>query len=116
MSEDTKTMKFIEKMGEGEAADYVKSQLAILKEQVDLQHSKLESLTEGTPYGSIEAVPDHDIFEDLPSECKDSEFWANLKEVAPILFCFASEVDPKVSSMRDQCVTAEILKTKSILS
>lgn len=75
----------------------------------------MEQLTAGTPYGSIEAVPDHDIFEDITKECKDSDFWVNFKEISPVLLCFATETDPSVSRERDLCVTGEILKTKSLL-
>jgi len=83
----------------------------LLKDQCD----KMEELTAGTPYGNIEAVPDHDIFQDIIKECKDSEFWINFKEISPVLLCFATETDPTVSRERDLCVTGEILKTKSLL-
>lgn len=91
------------------------AQLTKLKEQLDEQCQRMNSLTEGTPYGTIEAVPDHDIFADIVKECTDSEFWVNFKEISPVLLCFATEVDPSVSRERDLCVTGEILKTKSLL-
>jgi hypothetical protein len=75
----------------------------------------MNKLTEGTPYSGIEAVPDHDIFADIISECKDSEFWGNFKDISPVLLCFATETDPSVSKERDLCVTGEILKSKSLL-
>jgi len=86
-----------------------------LKDQVQAQCERMDALTAGTPYGSIEAVPDHDIFQDITKECKDSEFWINFKEISPVLFCFATEIDVSVSRERDLCVTGEILKTKSLL-
>lgn len=86
-----------------------------LKDLVDEQVEKMNQLTAGTPYGSIEAVPDHDIFEDISKECKDSDFWINFKEISPVLLCFATESDVSVSRERDLCVTGEILKTKSLL-
>lgn len=91
------------------------AQFAKLKEIVAEQCIKMENLTAGTPYGTIEAVPDHDIFQDIVKDCKDSEFWTNFKEISPVLLCFATEVDPSVSRERDMCVTGEILKTKSLL-
>jgi hypothetical protein len=87
----------------------------ILKERLEVQCGRMEALTAGTPYGSIEAVPDHDIFEDILKECKDSEFWSNFKEISPVLLCFATETHLEVSRERDLCVTGEILKTKSLL-
>jgi hypothetical protein len=86
-----------------------------LKDNVAAQVEKMEALTAGTPYGTIEAIPDHDIFADIIQECKDSEFWTNFKEISPVLLCFATETDPSVSRERDLCVTGEILKTKSLL-
>ena len=86
-----------------------------LTETVDLQVERMNKLTAGTPYGTIEAVPDHNIFEDIIKECKDSDFWTNFKEISPVLLCFATEVDPTVCRERDLCVTGEILKTKSLL-
>lgn len=86
-----------------------------IKEIVDKQVDRMHALTDGTPYGSIEAVPDHDIFEDITKECKDSDFWLNFKEISPVLLCFATETNPSVSRERDLCVTGEILKTKSLL-
>lgn len=91
------------------------AQLTKLKEQLKTQCDRMNSLTEGTPYSGIEAVPDHDIFEDIVRECTDSDFWINFKEISPVLLCFATEVDPMVSRERDLCVTGEILKTKSLL-
>lgn len=90
-------------------------QLDALKARVADQCKRMENLTAGTPYGSIEAVPDHDIFEDILAECKDSDFWVNFKEISPVLLCFATESEPTVSRERDLCVTGEILKTKSLL-
>lgn len=90
-------------------------QLKNIKDIVAAQCTKMEELTAGTPYGSIEAVPDHDIFADIVKDCKDSEFWLNFKEISPVLLCFATETDPAVSRERDMCVTGEILKTKSLL-
>ena len=90
-------------------------QVNTLKERVKAQCERMDNLTAGTPYGSIEAVPDHDIFEDITKECKDSDFWINFKEISPVLLCFATETDPSVSRERDLCVTGEILKTKSLL-
>lgn len=90
-------------------------QLDSIKENVKTQVGRMNKLTEGTPYGTIEAVPDHDIFADIIKECKDSEFWTNFREISPVLLCFATETDPAVSRERDLCVTGEILKTKSLL-
>ena len=90
-------------------------QLKKIKDIVAAQCVKMEELTAGTPYGSIEAVPDHDIFADIVKDCKDSEFWTNFKEISPVLLCFATETDAAVSRERDMCVTGEILKTKSLL-
>lgn len=89
--------------------------LESLKATVNAQVERMDNLTAGTPYGSIEAVPDHDIFADITKECKDSEFWINFKEISPVLLCFATETDNAVSRERDLCVTGEILKTKSLL-
>lgn len=86
-----------------------------LKDRVAEQCKKMEALTAGTPYGSIEAVPDHDIFADILKECQDSDFWTNFKEISPVLLCFATETNVEVSRERDLCVTGEILKTKSLL-
>lgn len=91
------------------------AQLTKIKEIVDLQWRRMGDLTAGTPYGSIEAVPDHDIFADIIKDCKDSEFWTNFKEISPVLLCFATETDATVSRERDMWVTGEILKTKSLL-
>lgn len=90
-------------------------QLKKIKDIVANQWKRMEDLTAGTPYGSIEAVPDHDIFADIVKDCKDSEFWTNFKEISPVLLCFATETDPSVSRERDMWVTGEILKTKSLL-
>jgi len=90
-------------------------QLAKLKENVQTQVERMVQLTKNTPYGDIEAVPDHDIFADINSECKDSDFWGNFREISPVLLCFATEIDQSVSRERDLCVTGEILKTKSLL-
>lgn len=86
-----------------------------LKDTVNQQVDRMDNLTAGTPYGTIEAVPDHDIFQDIIGECKDSDFWINFKEISPVLLCFATENDSSVSRERDMCVTGEILKTKSLL-
>ena len=86
-----------------------------LKEIVAKQVERMQKLTEGTPYASIEAVPDHDVFENIVDECKDTEFWNNFKEISPVLLCFATETDPSVSRERDMCVTGEILKSKGLL-
>jgi hypothetical protein len=86
-----------------------------LKNNVAEQCERMDALTAGTPYGTIEAVPDHDIFADITKECQDSEFWTNFREISPVLLCFATETNPSVSRERDLCVTGEILKTKSLL-
>lgn len=90
-------------------------QIETLTKRVGEQCERMEALTAGTPYGTIEAVPDHDIFADITAECKDSDFWANFKEISPVLLCFATESEASVSRERDLCVTGEILKTKSLL-
>jgi len=93
-----------------------------LKEQYDKLAARLASnveeidnLMKATNVPQYTAVPDHNVLQNLLSECEDSDFWQNFKKAAPILFCTAIEHDTNLKQTRDMSFIEELLKTKSIM-
>jgi len=78
-------------------------------------HEKITKITEGTPYQNYEAVPDHNIFEDIRGESRPPQFWGNFKAVNPVMMNHAFGKDTELAEMRDKCVTEEILKCKVVI-
>lgn len=105
----------LNKMATEKGATALKEQYDKLLKRIGALDEHLKSLTFGTPYGALEAVPDHDIFENLEEETSETAFWSNFKEVAPILLCYITDKDKAVSAARDHSVSTELLKSKSIL-
>ena len=52
------------------------------------------------------------MIEHLVRETADTEFWKNLKLLAPFFFVFSCEKDETLAELRDSMFTEEILKTK----
>ena len=92
----------------------IEDQFAELKLLIAIQHSKINQLTEGTPFKEVGA-PDRNVFENIKDEVKSTEFWENYQTYSPIMFCFVAEKDRIVSSHRDDSVTSQILKSLGIL-
>ena len=72
-------------------------------------------MTEGTPFAQIGA-PDFNVLDKIDEEIKENPFWENYRVFSPIIFCYATDVDTKVTEARDAIVTGQILKTLSVLN
>lgn len=104
------------KMMSDKDGQYAKDQIRKLRDHIETQHKSIESLTEKTPASLFEGyAATHDILKNLRNETNDSDFWKNIKEVAPFFFVFAVEKHEELRETRDCMFTEEILKTKAIL-
>ena len=75
----------------------------------------MAKLTKNTAYAEIEAIPDHNIFEDIRKEARPPIFWSNFRSLAPVLYTHAFSKDAEISKIRDKCVGEELLKSKSLI-
>ncbi len=82
---------------------------------IAVQQAKIKQLTDATPFAEIGA-PEHNVLETMEEDLAPHDFWENFATFSPILMCYAADKDKKTSSVRDNMVTGEILKTLSVLN
>ena len=72
------------------------AQFLELKMLIAVQQKKVNMLTEGTPFAGV-GKPDRSVLDNLAEEVKDVDFWDNYKKFSPILMCYASDNESKIS-------------------